>query len=63
MSSKAKKVHSISITGDFSLDTMEIVEVTKDAEYTYDFLSILKDFDGKNITVTLKEQDEIPVKE
>ncbi|MCA1025687.1 YonK family protein [Cytobacillus kochii] len=59
----SKKVNQVNIRGTFDLDTMEIVEQAKEAEYTYDFLEQLRDFDGKNITVSIKEEKELPVKE
>jgi hypothetical protein len=43
----SKKIHAVSIKGLLDLDTMEITEQAKEAEFTYDFLQILRDFDGK----------------
>jgi hypothetical protein len=42
---------------------MEITEQTKEAEFTYDFLEILRDFDGKQVSISIKEEVELPVKD
>lgn len=59
----AKKVHSVNLKGIFDLDVMEITEQTKEAEFTYDFLEILRDFDGKQVSISIKEEQELPVKD
>lgn len=59
----SKKVHTINLKGTLDMDTMTITEVTKDAEYEYDFLEILRGFDGKEFSVSLKEEEELPVKD
>lgn len=59
----SKKVNQVSLKGAFELDTMEVTEQTKEAEYTYDFLAILREFDGKQISITIKEENELPVKD
>jgi hypothetical protein len=59
----SKKIHAVNIKGLFDLDTMEITEQTKEAEFTYDFLKILQEFDGKQISISIKEENELPVKE
>ncbi|MDT0160288.1 YonK family protein [Bacillus sp. AG4(2022)] len=59
----SKKVNQVNLKGIFELDTMEVTEQTKEAEYTYDFLEILRDFNGKNISVSIKEEKELPVKD
>jgi hypothetical protein len=59
----SKKVHAVNLKGALDLDTMEIVEQSKEAEYTYDFLAILREFDGKQISITIKEENELPVKD
>jgi hypothetical protein len=59
----AKKVHSVNLKGEFELDTMEVTETTKEAIFTYDFLEILRDFDGKQISISIKEEQELPVKD
>lgn len=59
----SKRVNAVNIKGSFELDTMEITEQTKEAEFTYDFLQILKDFDGKTVSVSIKEEKDLPVKD
>lgn len=59
----SKVVHQVNLKGHLDLDSMEVIEVTKDAEYTYDFLSILKRFHDKPVAITIKEEDELEVKE
>lgn len=59
----AKLVNSVALKGEFSLDTMEVVETTKEAINTYDFLEILRNFDGKSISISIKEENEITPKE
>jgi hypothetical protein len=55
----AKRILSTQLKGSFNLELMEITEVTKDAEKTYNFLEILQDYAGKTITVSIKEENEI----
>ena len=60
----AKKVHSVSVKGLFDMNVMEITEVKKDqGDFVYDFKKILEEFDGKNISVTIKEEDKLPTKD
>jgi hypothetical protein len=59
----SKKVNQVNLKGELDLDTMEVIEQTKEAEYTYDFLAILRDYDGKAVSVTIKEENELPIKE
>jgi hypothetical protein len=59
----SKKIHAVSVKGEFDLSTMEITETTKEAILTYDFLEVLREFDGKQVTISIKEENELPVKE
>jgi hypothetical protein len=59
----SKKVHAVNLKGTLDLDTMEVVEQTKEAEFTYDFLEILRDFNGKQVSISIKEEVELPVKD
>jgi hypothetical protein len=59
----SKKISSVALKGSLDLDTMEITEQTKEAEYTYDFLAILRDFNGKQVSISIKEEVELPVKD
>jgi hypothetical protein len=59
----SKKVHTVNLKGILDLDTMEITEQAKEAEFTYDFLEILRDFDGKQVSISVKEENDLPVKD
>ena len=59
----SKKVHAVNLKGIFDLDVMEVVEQTKEAEFTYDFLEVLREFDGKQVSISIKEEVELPVKD
>ena len=59
----SKKIHSVNLKGQFDLDVMEITEQTKEAEFTYDFLEVLREFDGKQVSISIKEEQELPVKD
>lgn len=59
----AKKVHSISIKGNLDVGTMELTEITKDAENVYDFLKILQEFDGKTVKFSIAEEEELATKD
>jgi hypothetical protein len=59
----SKKVHTVNLKGILDLDTMEITEQTKEAEFTYDFLEILRDFDGKQVSISIKEENDLPIKD
>lgn len=59
----SKKIHSINLRGILDMDTMEITETTKDSEYVYDFLKILQEFNGKQVSVQIKEEQDLPIKE
>jgi len=59
----SKKVNQVNLKGIFDMDVMEITEQTKEAEFVYDFKEILSDFNGKNVSITIKEENELPIKE
>jgi hypothetical protein len=59
----AKKVHAISLKGNFELDTMEVTEESKEGIFTYDFLYVLKEFDGKLVSITVKEENPVKPKD
>jgi hypothetical protein len=59
----SKKVNTVNLKGVLDMNQMEITELAKDGEFTYDFLEILKGFDGKTISLSVKEEEELPVKE
>ncbi len=59
----SKKVNTVNLKGELTLDDMTVVEVSKEGEFTYDFLTILREFDGKTISISIKEENELPVKD
>lgn len=59
----SKKVNQVSLKGKFELEVMEVTEETKEAILTYDFMEILREYDGKQVSITIKEENELPVKE
>lgn len=59
----AKRIDSVTVKGFLSLEEDTITEVTKDEELVYSFSDILKGYDGKNITISIKEEQQLAVKE
>ena len=64
----AKKVHSVGVKGVLELNFDEgiarITEITKDSEQVYDFFEIINEFNGKSISFSIKEeQDLIPLED
>ncbi|MED1863246.1 YonK family protein [Fictibacillus nanhaiensis] len=59
----AKRLKSVQLKGLFDMGVMEIEEATKDSINTYDLKDLLSEFDGKTITISIKEEDELPVKD
>lgn len=60
----AKYTATFSGKGFLNMDEMTITEVKKDEENVFDLLSQLQSFDGKEISITIKEDIEvIPVEE
>jgi hypothetical protein len=59
----AKKVNSVALKGILDCDVMEVTEQTKEAEFTYDFLEVLREFDGKQVSIQIREEQELPVKD
>jgi hypothetical protein len=56
----AKKVHSVSLKGDFTYLDKIIEEETKTGIERYDLDKILQEFDGHNIKITISEEDVVP---
>lgn len=58
----AKKVHQINLKGDYYHSKQVVAEYDKKTEVTtyYSLYEILKDFDGKNILISIKEEEEVP---
>lgn len=59
----SKKVNQVNLKGYLDIDKMEVVEQTKDAEFTYDFLAILKEYSDKHVSISIKEENELPIKD
>lgn len=59
----AKRIDSVTVKGFLSLEEDTITEVTKDEELVYSFSEILKGYDGKNITISIKEEQQLAVKD
>lgn len=60
----AKRVNSATLKGllelDFNTGVGTVTEVVKEAEYEYDFFKLLEEFNGKHITISVKEENELP---
>jgi hypothetical protein len=52
----AKISNSVAFKGEFSFLDMEITETTKESIDTYDLNDFLKRFDGKTISLLIKEE-------
>lgn len=59
----AKRTNAVSIKGELKLDDMTLTEITKEEEKVYDLLEILREYDGKTVTFSIKEENELPIKE
>ena len=55
----AKRNNSVQFKGVLNTEVMEICEEDKNGIYNYDLLAELRRFDGKNISISIKE--ELPV--
>lgn len=54
MASKSKKVRATTVTGMLDFDEMKVYELTKDEEYVHDLAEALKEYDGTNVTISIK---------
>ena len=59
----AKKTTATNVKGILDIQEGVITEITKDAENVYSLSEILNEYDGKTVTFSLKEEQELPVKE
>jgi hypothetical protein len=59
----AKKDHPVSFNGVLEVETMEILEEDKNGQYVYDLLEELKQFDGKKVSIKIKEELSVEPKE
>lgn len=56
---KSKRNLGYSLSGFLDLDEGTITEQTKDEELVFDFDNIIRQFNGKEVTVTIKEVSEL----
>lgn len=59
----AKKTTATNVKGILDIQEDTITEITKDAENVYSLSEILNEYDGKQITLGIKEEQELAVKE
>lgn len=62
--SRAKRAHSISVSGDLMVGQIDdgavtITEILDSMVLTYDLSEILEEFNGKKITITIKEDTSV----
>lgn len=59
----AKRTNSAQLKGkldiDWSLGELVITESTKDGEYEYSLSKLLEEFNGKTVTLSIREEDQI----
>lgn len=60
----SKRTNAVSLKGeldlDFSTGVGTLTEITKEGEDVFDFFKILSEFSGKNVTVSIKEENDLP---
>lgn len=59
----AKRVNSVQLKGNFEVETMEVTEESKEGTFVYDLLAELRLFDGKHVTIAIKEEFPVEPKE
>lgn len=59
----AKRNNSVQFKGILNVECMEIIEEDKDGVYVYDLLAELRRYDGKTVTLQLKEEYPVEPKE
>lgn len=59
----AKRTNSAQLKGkldiDWSLNELVVTESTKDGDFEYSLTKLLEEFNGKNVTLSIKEEDQI----
>lgn len=55
----AKRVQSTKLKGFLDMNTMQITEIKKEEENVYDFLEILRNYDEKEVTISISEEEEL----
>lgn len=60
----AKRKNSANLKGtlevDFNAGTGTVTEIVKDVESEYDFFKLLEEFNGKLVTISITEENELP---
>lgn len=59
----AKRNNTVQFKGNLEVETMEVVEESKEGVFTYDLLAELHRFDGKTVTISIKEEFPVEPKE
>lgn len=63
----AKRVNSAKLKGllevDFNADTGTVTEIVKDVESECNFFALLEEFNGKTVSITIVEENELPTTE
>ncbi|MGE8033876.1 hypothetical protein B1B04_09295 [Lysinibacillus sp. KCTC 33748] len=61
----AKRTNSIQLKGkldiDWTLGELIVTESVKDGDFKYSLNKLLEEFNGKNITLSIKEEDSIAI--
>lgn len=60
----AKRVNSAKLKGalgiDFNAGKATLTKTTKDETFEYDFFALLSEFNGKTVSVSITEENDIP---
>lgn len=59
----AKKTTATNVKGILDIQEDSVTEITKYAENVYSLSEILNEYDGKTVTISIKEDQELAVKE
>lgn len=57
-----KKTTSSNVKGVLDITNDLVTEITKDNEIEYSLSELLAEYDGKHVTITIKEEKELAVK-
>lgn len=56
----AKRVHAVQLKGFYDTTTGRVTEIGKEETSVYDLGEILTEFHGKKVTISIKEDTDIP---
>jgi predicted RNA-binding protein len=59
----AKRNNTVQFKGNLEVEQMEITEEDKNGIFIYDLLAELRRFDGKEVTLSIKEENPVEPKE